>query len=502
MRNKDAFLVPIIIVLGKLISFVFDALLGSYYGVGKISDAFIMAHSIPTILFEGVVTALISCYIPVQRSIQYESPEKVDEYNSNMTNIAFLLSLIITVIYFVFHHQINRLYASGFDDASLLLLDSYSSILVWSIPFIGASSIFRAHLQVSLKRAISSVGQIVCYSALIVAILVLYPNDASLAWATLIGNILSFVIFLTVAYKTGYKYRPFISLKERYIKTVLLMIFPIFASTLASEISSIVDKFFASQYADGIITSLSYGYKLSFAVQGIVSSSLLVVVYPILADKAAQRDLTGVNHLIYQCIELVSWIVVPLVCGGIVLSEPIIRLLFSHGNFDSSNVNIIASIFSVYLLGVLPMCIKHIGDRTCFALKKTKYAMITTFITVGMNVILDYLMSKSFGYIGLVFATGISILIGSISVFVLIKKETNALSWMTILKSIVKPFISAAVMIVSVVIVGKMLTSGINYVVRLILCVVIGGTVYIAVSFAFFRQDIMSLIEQVIRPNR
>lgn len=495
IKSRDVLLVPVIIIMGKLTSFLFNALLGSYYGAGKISDAFIMAHTIPTILFEGVATAFISCYIPIYSSLKHESPEKIDDYNSNMTSISFLLSVIITLIYYAFRKEINGVYANGFDSASLQLLNSYASVLVWSIPFIGAYAIFRAYLQVNEKKTVSSIGQVATYTILIIAIIIFYPQDIYLAWATLAGNILCFILFYAQARQTGYKYRPYLSIKVPYVKTLLLMIFPIFFSTLASELASIVDKYFASRFSDGIVTSLTYGYQLSFAMQGIVSTSLLIVVFPTLAEKAALHDEEGMNIVIYKCLDIVCWMVMPLVAGGIIISHPIISVLFGHGNFSDESVVITASVFSVYLIGVLPMCIKHVGDRICFALKKTNYAMMTTLITVGINVVLDYLMSKVWGYYGLVYATGISICAGCIASFIMIKRDDQSLSYIKLLKSMIRPLICACIMAMILLGVKKLLSGFfVKNLVEIVVSLVIGVAVYIGSALVLFKSEIKRLL--------
>lgn len=492
LKKNDTVLVPVIIIAGKLMSFLFNALLGSYYGAGKISDAFIMAHTIPTILYEGIATALISCYIPVRSTLNYEAPEKIDDFNSNITTISVLLAILVTIVYFVFRHPLNRLYAAGFDDVSLNLLNDYTGILTWSIPFIGAYCIFRAHLQMTGKKAVSSLGQVITYVILIIATVFFSPRDISLAWATLAGNIVAFFIFLICSLKTGYHYRFYISFKESYIRTILLMIFPIFFSTLASELASIVDKFFASQYADGIVTSLTYGYQLSFSIQGIVSLSVLVIVFPFFAEKAAQNDFEGLNTDIYRSIDLITWIVLPLVIGGIIVSKPLIMLLYGHGNFTQESVNTTSITFSLYLLGVLPMCIKHVGDRVCYALKKTNYAMITTFVTVGMNIVLDYFMNKIWGYLGLIIATDISILLGSITTFILIKRDDKELSHETLFKSLIYPTICSAVMGLVIFAVRRFVFKDLtNSIVDILLSVVVGCVIYFGITMLFFKKNII-----------
>ena len=61
----DTMAVPFMIILAKAMTFLFDIVLSSFYGANNITDAFIMANSLPTILFDGIANAIIVCYIPV-----------------------------------------------------------------------------------------------------------------------------------------------------------------------------------------------------------------------------------------------------------------------------------------------------------------------------------------------------------------------------------------------------------------------------------------------------
>lgn len=497
--NYSILFVSSCIVSGKLISFLFNAICGYYYGAGTISDAFIMAHSIPTLLFEGISAALITCYIPLYFKYKKDNPELIRNFNSNLTNISFSLSIALTVFYFVFRHQINSLYANGFDESSLALLDKFSAIIIWSVPFIGVNSILRAYLQVNNHKALSSTTQLISYSVLIIFLIVFFPNPLSLAWGTLFGNILCFIIFLIAAKTNGYKYKVYFSLKDNYVKPLAIMVAPIICSTLASDLASIVDKFFASYFSEGIVTSLTYGYQLSFAIQGIVSTSLLIVVYPEMSKSIAKRDLYSFNNQIYSCIEIITWIVLPLITGGIVLAHPLIDILFGHGNFTDYNVKTTTLIFSGYLLGVLPMSLKHVGDRACFALGKTHLAMIATIIIVISNIILDAILPLYFGYMGLVIATDISILIGCITVFLLIRKPSSNLSLKKLLFSIARPLVSCAVMGMLVFLTYNWLNgiSSIGIYNTVLICICVGIISYFGISILLFKQRVFTVISDI-----
>lgn len=485
--------VPFVIILSKLSCFVFDALLGAYYGAGITSDAFLMAYSLPTILFEGIATAILTCYIPIYISFKCKEPEKINDFSSNIFNISLIFGIIISVLFIIFRKVILGIYAHGFSQEAMRLLNDYAVIIIWSIPFIASYSIFKAYLQIQNAKAISAIAQVVSYVVLIIALLLTFPSDIKLAWAAVMGHMVSFGVLLLFAFGKGFKYCPVLSLRQDYLKTMAIMIFPVFVSSVVSEVNSVADKFFASHYEAGIITSMTYGYKLSFSIQGIVSSSLVIIAYSSFTKKAAQNDLAGLNSQLYKCIQIVSWTVFPLVIGGIVIAGPIIQLVYGHGNFSGNSVNITAAIFSVYLLGVMPMCMKHIGDRICCALQRTDLAMYTALITVGVNIFLDIAMSKRMEYIGLVWATGIAILAGSIAVFIMLKTVDNKLSLRQVVKELIKPFVLSLIMGICVWIIQEMLSKTQLYRMKnglfgVMICVLTGAAIYLGMSIALYKK--------------
>lgn len=485
--------VPFVIILSKLSCFVFDALLGAYYGAGITSDAFLMAYSLPTILFEGIATAILTCYIPIYNSFKCKEPEKINDFSSNIFNISLIFGIIISVLFIIFRKVILGIYAHGFSQEAMRLLNDYAVIIIWSIPFIASYSIFKAYLQIQNAKAISAIAQVVSYVVLIIALLLTFPSDIKLAWAAVMGHMVSFGVLLLFAFGKGFKYCPVLSLRQDYLKTMAIMIFPVFVSSVVSEVNSVADKFFASHYEAGIITSMTYGYKLSFSIQGIVSSSLVIIAYSSFTEKAAQNDMAGLNSQLYKCIQIVSWTVFPLVIGGIVIAGPIIQLVYGHGNFSGNSVNITKTIFSVYLLGVMPMCMKHIGDRICCALQRTDLAMYTALITVGVNIFLDIAMSKRMEYIGLVWATGIAILAGSIAVFIMLKTVDNKLSLRQVVKELIKPFVLSLIMGICVWIIQEMLSKTQLYRMKnglfgVMICVLTGAAIYLGMSIALYKK--------------
>ena len=493
MKNKkllDSLFVPVTIIVGKLFTFIFDALLVAYYGASEITDAFILAHALPTILFDGVANAIIVCFIPIYQKIKNEDENQINAYCNNTLVLAIFIGVIVSLLFTLLRSHILGFYAKGVSPLSFMYLEKFSRIVIWAIPFISAYSVFNAFLQTNGSKSLGNISQIITYIVLIITIILSYPAEVFLAYFTVIGNILVFILLANFSMDKGWKFSYVFNIKDEYIKFLLISAVPIFVSSLLSEINAIVDKYYASFYATGIITSMTYGYKLGFAIQGIIASAVMIMLFPELAKFASQGALEKLGEMTSLAIRVISYFQYPIVIGGILYSQNIIQLVFGHGNFNVEDVTVTAKIFKIYLLGVIPMSIKHVGDKLCYSLQKNNFALYASIASIICNIILNQILSAYFGYIGLAYATGLSLLIGCIVIFLFIYRYNHKILKKELFLSIVQPLIPSFIMLAILLISNELFINQLskNNFLYLIVSIAVGAVSYIA-SVLIFQKN-------------
>lgn len=487
--------VPMTVIVAKIITFVFDAILSSRYGAGMISDAFIMANSIPTILLDGVVAAMIACYIPIYEELKILDNKEYKNFSSNILMMSLILGLGITILFTSFRDGILGMYAKGFDDDSQKLLSYYVGILIWSIPFCTIGGVLRAYLQVNNSKAISNISQIIVYIVLICAVIITFPNDRLLPYAVVLGNAVSTMLLFCVSRAKNIRIKPYISFKASYLKKFFLMMFPVLISTLVGEINSLADKFFSSFFEAGIITSMTLSYKLSFAIQGIVSTSLMLILYPSLARSAAHNDTGGFSYHLLMSNKIIAWFSMPLVLGGIVMADDLIRIAFGHGKFTEENVMVTSILFTIYLLGVVPLCLKNISDKALYAMGKTNYTLWTSIISVVLNIGLNIMVYEKLKYIGLAAATSIAILAGTIIQWMIIGKTDEKLVSSQHFKVLIKPLLVSCLMAAGVLIFKNLLLQlQVGMLARTVLCCVVGAVLFAGLMLLTGKREIQEII--------
>lgn len=487
--------VPTTIVIAKLITFLFDIILSSYYGAGLVSDAFIMANALPTILVDGLIVAIITCYIPILQKIRIFSPNDERKFNCNILILSLLFSSFVLIILLLFSKNIVSVYANGFSKEGKILLAQYIEIIAWCIPFIIGAAVFRGYLQVINKKALSNAHQIINYIVLIITLLVTFPKHFVLPYGVVLGSCCSLLFLVFFSLKNGFRILFYVNLYDENLKKMFVMIFPVLLSTVIGEINSLADRYFSSFLDKGIITSMALGYKLSFSFQGIVSSSLMIILFPILSKKFLLGNIKEFNNHLMMAIKIISWIIFPIIFMCFSISKELVTVLFGHGNFNYTNIEITTTLFEIYLLGVFPMCMKNISDKAFYAIGKTGYTLGTSILSVCINIVLNYLVYQKYHYIGLALVTSFSITMVSFIQWLLLKYVDKNVIKMEYFSTILKPLIVSFVMFSVIKVINSIISTMLLSEINLILIDMVIGLLYIASCKFIFNDDYKQIKE-------
>jgi putative peptidoglycan lipid II flippase len=93
--------------------------------------------------------------------------------------------------------------------------------------------------------------------------------------------------------------------------------------------------------------------------------------------------------------------------GGVLLSEPIIWLLFERGNFTIQDTHNTADVLVMYMVGLIPFGLAKLFSLYLYAMHKHIKAAKIAGISLIINLIFSLLLMKSMGAAGLALAGSI-----------------------------------------------------------------------------------------------
>lgn len=496
----------IVTILSKILGFGRELVLSTYYATTWYADSYIIALTIPTVIFSAIGLAISTSIIPIYSNIEKEKGiEEGNKFINNLMNIVLLIFIVLLILGLLFVRPLVKIFAVGFEGQVFELAVNFTRILLFGIIFTGINYILVAYLQVKGNFKVPGLISLP-YSVVIIISIILsvkLNNIYILAYGTLIAIMVQPLFQLPFAIKEGFKYKYIFNPKDENIKKLVKLIVPVLIGVSVWQLNNLVDKTLASTFAEGTIASFNYAMKLYYFVQGLFITSIVTVIYPHLSNLLASNNMDGFKKSITKGINVMLILVLPIAIGAIVLANPIVKVLFERGEFTSTSTIMTSNILACYALGLVSFGISDIICRAFYSLEDTKSPMLNGVLVVMINITLNLILSKVIGYTGLAIASTIATFAGVGIYFYMLRKKIGPFGISKILNVGIKCLVSALIMgLITIITYNKlslMLGSAtLQLTIVLGISVIVGAIVY-GVLIYILKVEEMNMILEFIK---
>jgi len=264
----------------------------------------------------------------------------------------------------------------------------------------------------------------------------------AIAWGVFAASILQALV--QIPFMLGwFKYSPIIDLRDKRFHRLLILAGPAVLSMGVSEINHLIDRSLASGLAAGSISAMNYAYKLITFLLGVLMVPLTTVMFSRMSKQAAAKNHDGVLGSLRYSVLLISLVALPIVGIAMVLSNDVVKMLYMRGNFGMESVLLTGSVLVYYLIGVPSFGMRDFLNRTFHSVQDTKTPFRISCLVVVMNIILNIILRRFLGARGLALATSISSYIGTITMFVLLRRHMGHIGLKKILPDMAKIILAA-----------------------------------------------------------
>lgn len=482
---KAALWIMIATLFSKALGFGRELVLANYYGTELYADVFVLTLNIPSLIITIVGSAIATSYVPMYFDIKEKSGEEgTSKFTNNMLNLSCAISIVIALLGLVFTEEVVNIFAGGFEGEKFALAVNFTKIMISGVIFLSATRLFTAFLQVNDNFAIPALIGIPYNVIIIVAIMVstkTHPNILAVGALLAMGSQMLFQI--PFAIKKNYRYKKYINIKDETIKEMIILVLPMLVGVAVGQINTAVDKALASGLGNGPLSALNYAARLNDFVMAMFITSIVTVIYPKLAKLTNADNKEGFVDIIVKSCNFIILVVLPISVGAIILSEPIVRILFERGKFNADSTQMTSIALSLYAVGLLAMGIRDVLVRALYSLSDTKTPMINSSIALIVNIVLNLILIKVMGYAGLAISTSLASILTVLLLFRSLKKKAGYFGGDKIIKTGLKSLLAAGVMSVGTIFVYnnlyKMLGIGaINEIIAVASAVIVGAIIY------------------------
>lgn len=399
--------------VSRIFGLVREMLMSYFLGASVIADAFIVAFKFPNFFrrffAEGAFNA---AFVPEFAGVlASKGEEKAKEVaNQVLSWLTCVLCIFVTLVV-IFTPSIIHIIAPGFCDTPdrLAYAIEFTRITFPYILFISLAALLAGVLN-SLDRFAAAAATPVLLNLFMIAALLLAVDNPGFALCigVISAGVVQFIWLYYAASKHGFSLKLQKPVLSPSVTKILKLMVPGAIGAGVMQINIFIDMMLASTLPTGSLAFLYYADRLNQLPLSVFGVALGTVLLPSLSKSLRLNNQDEANNLQEKAMSLGLRLSIPSALGLILLSHPIINLIYGRGNFSYENVLATAPALSAFAIGLPAYILSKIFTTGFFAKQNTKTPLKIGVITVAINLTLNLLLIESLLHVGMALATGIS----------------------------------------------------------------------------------------------
>lgn len=481
---KSAGVVSIAIMFSRVLGLAREQVFAHFFGASVLNDAYQVAFRIPNILRDLFAEgALSAAFVKVFTDYQINNSEQEAwKLASLVLNALAVVLSIITIVGILFSGVFISIIASDFSPEAQALTTTLTRIM---FPFILLVALAALAMGVLNTKGIfgipASASTVFNVASIVFGLGFAYwlsggswvvPLDRheipampgqwaiiGMAIGTLIGGAAQFLMQIPSLLKLGFRFRLALSFFDPGVKRVMSLMAPAILGTSAVQINVLVNTFFVTSIPGGV-SWLGYAFRLMQFPIGLFGVAIGTASIPVLSRMATEGRTKDFRDTLSSSINLVFLMTLPSACGLIILGEPIISLLYSHGGaFKATDVPMTAWALGGYSIGLTGYAAIKILSPAFYAMNDAKTPMIIAIASIGVNFLASYFLLNllshygvspeypdGLAHVGVALATSCVALINFFALAIMMRRRIKRLNGRDIFMSFLKIAAASAVM--------------------------------------------------------
>ena len=404
---KSASAITLITLISRICGYLRDQRIALLLGTSPAADAFILAFRIPSLVRrlagEG---AFGGSFIPIFSSYLREK-SRVEAYR--LARFIFwdaaLILIVLAALGMVFSREV--IYLFTLFSASKVHWDlavSLNRVIFPCIVFVGLAAVASAILNTFQVFALPAATSV--FFNLVVIIFsfgVVYKPltnwtaadlsrpAVALSLGVIVGAAVQLAMQIPAIWSHGLRLTPAVSFSDPGVRRVGRLMGPGVFAACAYQINFLLGTCFAtsSRMPTGSVSSLYVAERLMQLVLGSYAIAISTVLLPALSHQVAAGNYGEMKRMFGFSLRIVSFITIPAAVGLILLREPIIQVLFQHGQFAANSTVLTANALFYYSLGLPAYAAIWLITPMYYSTQDTKTPARVAIYTLAANVALN-----------------------------------------------------------------------------------------------------------------
>ena len=444
--------------ISRVAGLIRDIFTTNLLGASFFHDIFVVVLKIPNVFRKLFAEGAFSqAFIPIYSEyIGRKDDKDSQDFLNALFGILLSALFIITALALLFAPIFILIFAPGFY-FDIQKQDLAVSLLRIMFPYLALISLvaFAAGIQNSHNKfSIPAITPLIFNLSLIGSAWLVAPKIdipvMALAWGVLLAGFLQ-LLFQIAPLATIKKIPiPKIDFQNPGVKKFFILILPAIVAGGIAQINLLIDTIFASLLITGSPTWLYVSDRLIQFPMGIFAIAIGTVLLPSLSKAYAQKEIQAYTEQLEHAFKLVFFLAIPSLIGLVLFASPLLATIFQRGAFLWSDVQQASLSLIAFSFGLPFFMAMKVLVPAFFSRQNTKTPMLIAFLSLLINVCLNYLLAFYFGlgHLGLAIASSISAIV-SVIILSFILKRDGLISFTGILSTFSLKVLIASVALIS-----------------------------------------------------
>jgi len=397
----------------RLLGFLRDAMIAGLLGTGPVADAFLAAFQLVNVirrlLTEGALNAaLVPAWLKLRET---EGADAAARFAGRVLGTVSVALAAVTLLIGVAMPLMMSALAPGFlGHATLQFAVDDARLMLPYLAFAGPATVMLALASAQGRFLLTAFSPLLFNIALIavMAALIVVRHDAAtcaLVLAATVGVAGLLQLGILVLRRDGKAAaRPTVSF-DAPMRGFLARALPAMVASAGPQLLALAGAVIASA-SPSAVSWLYFANRLVELPLGIVGVAMGTVQVAELARAVRGGEARAVTEAESRGLELAAGLALPATLGLIVLSAPIVRLLFEHGAFTAADSSATARVLMVLALALPAHVLVKALSPAFFAREDTTAPLLATIKGIVVAIVTALLLGHFFGAAGI--AAGIA----------------------------------------------------------------------------------------------
>ena len=420
---KSGLIVSFMTLISRVLGLVRDVVVANFVGAGAAADVFFFANRIPNFLRRLFAEGAFSqAFVPVLAEVKAKhGDDAVRLLLARVTGSLGVVVTLVTLFGVIASPLVAMLFGMGwfvewlndgpdahkFEMASLMLKITFPYL--WFISLVALSG---AVLNTYNRFAVAAFTPVFLNITMILCAVYMAPTlqepALALAWGVFIGGVVQLLFQLPFLAKAGLLVWPKWGWRDDNVVKIRKLMLPALFGVSVSQINLLLDTVIASFLLTGAVSWLYYSDRLIEFPLGLFGIAIATVILPNLSRHHASENTVRFSQTLDWSLRFVALFGIPAMAGLMVLSQPIVALLFMRGEFSQHDVLMVSYSLIAYSTGLLSYMLIKVLAPGYYARQDIKTPVRIGIIAMVANMAFNLMLAPFLSYVGLALATAMS----------------------------------------------------------------------------------------------